>query len=104
MKYRLTRGYSFGSFAESLAGIEVTIEAREVARADFEPDAVTGQKDIAGCPKINREQIRLAGLHQLRCARGLPIARANDAIEEILRIAVGMHIHQLGGEVGIDCR
>ena len=40
MIYSLMRRHPLGSFSEWLAGIEVAVEARKIARADFEPDAM----------------------------------------------------------------
>src|SRR5260221_795714 len=104
MKYRLTRGYAFGALTEALACIEVAVEARKVARVDFEPDAMAGQEDVADCPQIYRKQVRLAGLHHSWSAGRLSIARADAPVEQILRVAVRMYIDQLGGEVGIHSR
>src|SRR5216683_4219340 len=65
---------------------------------------MTREEDITRGPQIDGEQIRLSRLHELWRARGLPVARPYDAIEEILRVAVRMYVYEFGGEVGIDRR
>ena len=40
----------------------------------------------------------------LRRARGVAIAGADDAVEQVLRIATRMHVDELRREVGIDRR
>src|SRR6267154_2582345 len=100
MKNRLARGNSLGAFAECFTGIQVSIESREVTRADFQPNAMTRQEEVTGCPQVDRKEIRLARFHHAGCARRLPIARTNNTVEKILRVTVRSYVDQFGGEVG----
>src|SRR5439155_12610203 len=98
------RGYPLLPLAKRLPGVEVPVEAREVARADLKPDAVTWEENVTRRPQIDGEQIRFSRLHQLWRARRLPVAGPDNAIEEILGVAVRMHVHQFCREVGINRR
>src|SRR5256885_7124648 len=84
-----------------VAGIEISVETRKIAAADFEPEPVAFAKYVAGRPQIHDELVDLARVHQLRLLAGIAIARPYNSFGQILREAVGPHVHELGGEVGI---
>src|SRR5712691_7888949 len=65
---------------------------------------MTREEDITRGPQIDGEEIWRSRLHELWRAGRLPVASADDAIKEILGVAVGMHVYEFGGEVGIDRR
>ncbi len=46
----------------AFAGVQVAIEAREVAAGDFEPDPMALQKDVAGGPEVDLVLVDLAGV------------------------------------------
>ena len=50
MEYRLLGGDSLRSLAKRLTCVQVAVELREVAGADFQPEAVTRQEDVACRP------------------------------------------------------
>ena len=50
---------------QHLAGVQVAVEAREVAARYLQPDAVPCPKYVAGHPQVNRQLIDLAGGHEL---------------------------------------
>src|SRR5438552_8323806 len=102
MEYRLASHHTFGSLAESFARVQVSIEPREITRADLYADSMAAPEDVAGCPQIDREQIGVSGFHQLWRAGRFAIARADDSVEQIVRISVRMNIDQFRGEIGID--
>ena len=51
----------FGGVGCGFTSIEVAIKARKVTAGNLQADAVAGAEDVAGCPKVNRERIALAG-------------------------------------------
>ena len=71
-----------GGFHEScviggaLSGIQVAVEAREVAAGDFKPDAVAFQKDFACGPEIDLVLVDLAGNERVCDGGGVAEARA----------------------------
>ena len=73
-------------------GIQIAIEAWEVAAGNFEPDPVPTLEQIAGRDQIDRELIWTAGFHQSAATRRVPIARPDNAFTEIGRIAVGSNV------------
>ena len=44
-----------------LAGVEVAVEAGEVAAADFKADFVAFEEDVAGGPEVESKVVGLAG-------------------------------------------
>ena len=46
--------------------------------------------------------VGLPGIHELRLFPGITIPATNDSFGEILREAIGPHVDELGGEVGVD--
>ncbi len=87
-----------------VAGVWVSIEARKIRRADFEPNPMPPLEDVRGRPHIDFELFDLAGReHRGRRPRIAP-SRTDDAVGEIQRGAAWAHVHQLGGEVGVGRR
>jgi len=62
---------------------------------------VPALKQIAGRDQIDRGLIRLAGFQQITATRRVAIARPDNALAEIRRIAVGGNVDQLRGEISI---
>jgi hypothetical protein len=84
-----------------LASIEIAIKAREVAGGNLETQTVPWEKHVARGPEVDRQLVHLASGQQCGDhARGM-VARTDDAISQVLRIAVWAHIHQLRGEIRI---
>ncbi len=64
MKNRLLSNARLRRLSCWLGGIQIVIEAREIAAGDVEPDPVAAPKQIAGCNQIICELMRTAGFHQ----------------------------------------
>ena len=87
--HRLLRAAHFSVRAEVVAGVVVSVEAREIGRGHFDSDPVPLLEDIAGNGEINLVLVRLLGLEQLGRGKALAIARPDDAIAEILGVPTG---------------
>ena len=87
--YRLLRGAHFSVCAEVVAGVVVSVEAREIGRGHFDSNPVPLLKDIAGDGEIDLVAIGFIGLEQLGFGKALAIARPDDAIAEILGVSTG---------------
>ena len=69
--------------ARVLAGVEVAVEPREVAAADFYADLVPFEEDIAGGPEIDLVLINLAGDDGTGRAHRFAIAGAQNAFSQV---------------------
>ena len=58
-------------------------------------------EQVRGGPQIQVQFVDLSWLQQVRLGERLAIAGAQDPIGENLRAPIGVHVHQLAGEVGI---
>src|SRR5215472_9234580 len=77
-----------------LAGIEVAVEAGEIARGDLDADAMARPEHVARRPAIDRERgHRARGEERGSLARG-PVARANDPVGEVLRVAFRVDVDE----------
>jgi hypothetical protein len=76
-----------GVGAELVAGIEVAVEAREVAAAHLQRDAVPLAEEVARRPEIDLVLEGLAGCDWSGGVGALTVAGANDAVGEIARVA-----------------
>ena len=90
------------STALILARIQVSIKSREVAAGNLEPQFVSGQENIAGCPKIDADVIDLARIPEFRFLRGIAVAHAKNAFRQILGKSVRPDVHQLPRKVCVD--
>src|ERR671932_2541592 len=95
---RLAGRPQLGVLSERVTSVRVAIPAWEVARGDLQTDAVTRLEDVAGCPQVDVEGIRLPGFEQ-RLHRPVSVARANNAVRKIERAAIRVDVHQPGHEV-----
>ena len=59
-----------------LAGVKVAIEARKVAAGNFQPQAMSGKKDIARSPDVDIELVDISWLHEFGFFLRGAIARA----------------------------
>src|ERR1700712_5297838 len=109
------------AFGETLTGIRIDIETREVAAGHVQPDTMAGLEQHAGGPEFDRhlDDLFLRQWFVPLCIDP-PIARTclgegaqpctHDPILHVHRVAFGIvHtgrilIDQLGGEIGIDRR
>src|SRR5262245_24145140 len=83
------------------AGVQVAIEAREVAGGDLDPDAVAGQEHVAGGPEVDGEAGDLVRDERCGSLARVAVAGADDAVGQVLRVAVGPDVDQLCGEVSV---
>ena len=82
--------------------ILVTIEPGEIAAGYIDPHPVALLEKVAGCPEVDNECIDPTRLNQRRFGPGGPKAGANNAVLEVVGVAVGTNVDQFGGKVSID--
>ena len=84
------------------AGVEVAVEAGEVGTGDFEADFVALAEEVAGGPEVDGVLEGLAGGDGLGGGESsVAVFGAEDAFGEVLDVAVGPDVDELGGEVGV---
>ena len=88
--------------AERRARIRITIEAGEITAGYLDPYPVARFEKMAGCPEVDNECIDPTRLNHRRFGPGGPKAGANNAVLEVVGVAVGTNVDQFGGKVGID--
>src|ERR1700687_2533810 len=88
-----------------VAGVSVWREMREIWRRNFQPEAVSWVDDGSRVAEIDLVFVRRSRLNERRRRfRASTEPRSDDAIEKILREAVGMHVDELGREVRVHRR
>src|SRR5215217_2991381 len=87
--------------AEATAGVRIAVEARKVTARYVEADAMPPLEDIAGGADVDRDFSRLARPEQLRRGSAPAIARAQDAVVQRPRVAIGEDVGEPRGEVGV---
>src|SRR5713101_1704541 len=66
------------------AGVEIPVEAREIAARDLESNAMTGVKVGARSLQIDRDFVDLTGLHARRLRIAVAIAGALNTILDVI--------------------
>jgi len=84
------------------AGVQVAVEAREIAAGDFEPDDVALLEGVGGGPEVDGNFVDLIGIDEVGLFIGIAVTHAQDAIGEVFGEAVGGDVDEFGGEVGVD--
>ena len=84
------------------SGVEVAVEAGEVAAADLKADDVTLLKSVGGGPEVYGDFVDLVGIDEVGLFVGVAITHAEDSVGEIFGEAVGSDVNEHGGEVGVD--
>src|SRR5712692_10844324 len=90
--------------AKVMPRVLIAVVTREVARRNFEPHAMPRLEDVARRPKIDRVFVNAVWRDERGRGLRLPEPRANYAVDDILRVPVGPHVDQLGGEIGVGRR
>ena len=94
------RGEGSG-FRRRHARLRVPVEAREVAGGDLDPDAVPSAEQVAGGADVDGVLVDASRLDQPAGAGALSIPRPKDAVRQIAGVPGGVHVDELGGEVGV---
>ena len=84
------------------AGVGVRVEAREVAAADVEPDAVAGQEPVRGRADEHPDLLHPAGFQRLGLRERVPVPEPEDPVGQDLGAAVGVDVDELGGDVRVE--
>src|SRR5215207_9530974 len=101
MEDRLQRRQHLRVRAELMTGVEVAVEAREVAAAHLQTDAMPPAEEIAGRPEVDGVFEWLTRRNRSGSVGALAVAGADDAVGEITRGAVWIDINQLPREIGV---
>src|SRR5690349_4777778 len=84
------------------AGVEVAVEAREVAARDFHPDLMAGGEIIARCHRLQRDLVYLTVLHpDRRTLVTLAVAQALDGFIEVVGGTIGRDVDKFYRHVRI---
>ena len=98
---RLGGHFEFGIHAKLVPRVGVPVVMRKVAARNLHSDLMALLEDVAARPKINREFISVAGVHQPWCLPGVAVASPDDAVGYVHRKAVRKHVDQFRCEIGI---
>src|SRR5262245_57870811 len=84
------------------AGVQVSIEPREVAARDLQTDPMASLKEVAGRHWLQGDLVDLPRLHpRQRFVVSVAIPHTLDRLVEVVSSAVRIDIDQLYGEVGV---
>src|SRR6266481_5237341 len=83
------------------AGVQVAIEAREIAAGNFQPQLVAGEENIARGPQVHGDVIRLARIRQLRFFLRIAVAQPQNSARQILRKSIRPNVHEHPREVRV---
>src|SRR2546426_6806856 len=88
---------------ELVSCIRIAVPAREVATGDIQANAMPLLEKIARCPQVYFVLVGFSWLDERRllAVSKVAVASTNDAIGEILCIAIRVYIHQANHEIGI---
>eukprot|EP00756_Hemistasia_phaeocysticola_P005192 Hpha_TRINITY_DN13213_c0_g1::TRINITY_DN13213_c0_g1_i2::g.154765::m.154765 len=90
---------------QEAAGVGVGLEAVGVGRGDRDTDLVTGVEDVTRVPERNGDLVDLTvdqgGEGLVAEVLGLAPAHADDTVLDQAAGTVGVHVGELGGEVGV---
>ena len=92
----------FGVGGRVGACVQVSVEAREVGRRDFEADAMAAPEDVGRDADFDLICLDGARLQEAWLVLSVAVTGTNDAVAEIHRVAGGCDIHELGGPVGVQ--
>src|SRR5439155_22016748 len=101
MQHQLSGLLYAGVLPEITRGVWVPIEVREIRRADLETNTMPPLEDSRGVAQINGVVVYCARCNPRRLLAGGPVTRPHDPLGNILRVAVQVDVHELGGEVGV---
>ena len=96
-RVRCTDEYARGSTV--FPGVWISIEAWEVAAADFNPQTMALSENVAGRPYINCEFVDLPRVHQRWFFLRFSKARADDPFGQILGDSVRPNVDELGRDL-----
>src|SRR5271157_2227874 len=88
-----------GGSGGGFAGVQIAIEAWEIAAGKFQSNAMPRAKHVAGGPQIDGERIDLAGYQQRRSFLRFAILCPKNPFGNVERGTVGKYIHEFRGEV-----
>src|ERR1700739_160847 len=94
--------YAFDFVVIAAAGVEVAVEAREIAAADFDAELFARSEVVAGLHGLEGDLVDLVLFHEDgRLVVAFAVAGALDVFVDVVGGAVGENIDELDGEVGV---
>ena len=93
MMHGVTRDYAFRLVEVVSTGVQIAIEAREVAARDFDTNAMARLEVIARDHRSKRDLVNFPRLHpHFRFVIPVTIAHALDRLVEVVSAAVGIDV------------
>src|SRR6185437_15176330 len=82
-------------------GVWISIEAREIAAGNLEPDPMACTEDVTGNAGIDREPVHLTRFDQLRRFKRIAVADAQDTVRQVASLAVREDVNQFRREIRV---
>ena len=83
-------------------GIEITNKAWEIAAGNLQTNSMPLQKDVTGGVQVDPKFLDAACLHEDLLVKALPLVVPKKGILNIEGTAIGVHIHQFNGKIGVS--
>src|ERR1043166_4070536 len=99
---RLVRAHGARRADDVFSGVQVSIEAREVAARNVQPYPVSSLEHVPRCPQVDRVLINLAGRNERRLLRTFSIPGTHDPVRKKPRIPALIHIDKQRREIRIN--
>src|SRR5947209_19889044 len=103
MQNRLLGYRYFRISAELVSCVRIAVPAWEVATGNIQANAMPLLENVARCPQVYFVLVGFSWFDQRRLfsMSKVAVASTNDAVGQILSIAIRMNIHQASHEIGI---
>src|SRR5678816_1187503 len=98
---RVRRHFGFSGFIVRLAGVRIRLEAGRIRRRDGDPDAVSLVEHEGRAPKVDFDWIYVPWHERLPFLVTVAERGPADAIGDEDRLAVGIDVAELDGEIGV---
>src|SRR6476660_7680220 len=86
------------------AGVQVAVEAREIAAGYFQPQFVARKENIARGPQVHGDVIGLSRICQLRFFLRIPVTQPQDSARQILRESIRPNVYEHPREIRVHRR
>ena len=101
MEHGLAGDTQFGAAGQMQTGIEIPVEAREVAAGHLNADPVSFEEGPGCCPAIDTVRVSLTGFQQNFLIESVEESATQETVAEVDGSAVGSDIAHFDGKVGI---
>jgi hypothetical protein len=101
MVHRVVRYQSRRLVVVLSTGVQVAVEARKVRARDLDADAMADVEVVARRHRLERDLVRLPGLHEYLLVVTIPVAQSLDRLVEVVGSTIGVDVDELDGDVGV---